>query len=327
MPRLLAVDGNSLAHRAWHAIRDSDDEVGHFVTGGFVSMLATAWSYGPFDGVIIAFDHPQNQRKQDFPEYKANRVDDHDLRPHLVALQDHLDACGFMVLVEAGLEGDDVLAAVADACLARTWQCLVLSSDKDLTALVSDDIHLLRPCGTMSDLRLYDPAAVRHEYGVDPVQYPDLAAMRGDPSDGLAGVNSIGPKTAARLLRDHGSLNGIYANLSMLPPKVEAALRAGRDVAERNRLLMSPLPGMAVDVETAVRAGVDLGRIDQAMGALNLGFAAGRFRYAVERPAAPPLPPAPAVEPDELVIDLPAVLRARRQTATVTSVGEQAPLF
>lgn len=327
MARLLAVDGNSLAHRAWHAIRGSDDEVGHFVTGGFVSMLATAWSHGPFDGLVIAFDHPDNQRKQNFPEYKANRVDDHDLRPHLDDLQSHLRECGFMVVVEPGLEGDDVLAAVADACLARSSQCLILSSDQDLTALVCDDIHLLRPRATMADLRLYDPATVRAVYGVDPDQYTDLAALRGDPSDGLSGVTGVGPKTAARLLRDHGSLAGIYGNLSILPPKIEAALRQGREVAERNRLLMSPLTGPRVDVDAAFASGIDIAQVEQTLGALDLGFAAGRFRYAVERPPAPPLPPAPDEEPDDLVVSVPASVLARREDASAVHEGEQAALF
>lgn len=328
MPRLLAVDGNSLAHRAWHAIRGSDDEVGHFVTGGFVSMLATAWSYGPFDGVVIAFDSPDNQRKRDFPEYKANRVDDHDLRPHLQTLRQHLTDCGFTVATQDGLEGDDVLAAVTDACIGRAWQCVVLSSDQDLMALVCEHVQLLRPHGTMSDLRLYDPAAVAAAYGVAPEQYTDLAALRGDPSDGLAGVNGIGPKTAARLLRDHGSLAGIYNNLSMLAPKVEAALRQGRSIAERNRLLMSPLPGVAVDVDSAVKAGIDLGRVDQVLTGLDLGFAAGRFRFAVERPPAPPAPPAPDIDPDDLVAaGVPATILARRVEAALVHEGEQAVLF
>jgi DNA polymerase-1 len=327
MARLLAVDGHSLAHRAWHAIRGSEDEVDNFVTGGFVSMLATAWTYGPFDGLVIAFDHPDNQRKQDFPEYKANRVDDYDLRPHIDDLQAHLRDCGFLVVVEPGLEGDDVLAAIADACLERSWQCLVLSSDQDLTALVCDDIHLLRPRGTMSDLRLYDPATVRASYGVDPEQYTDLAALRGDPSDGLVGVNGVGPKTAARLLRDHGSLAGIYGNLSILPPKIEAALRQGREIAERNRLLMSPLAGLQVDIDDVVTAGIDIGRVERALTTLGLGFAAGRLRFAIERPAPPPMAPAPHQAPDEMPVPVPANVLARREDATVIDRGEQAALF
>ena len=325
---VLAVDGNSLAHRAYHAIRDTDDAVGHFVTAGVFGMLGSVWSAGPFDAVVVAFDHHVNQRKLDVPAYKANRVSDPDLRTHLDALVEHVHATGLHTVVEPGAEADDLLAATADACEARDWRCTVLSSDRDLTALVSDRVTLLRPRSTMSDLRAYDPAAVRREYGVRPDQYTDLAALRGDPSDGLDGVQGIGGKIAARLLRDHGDLGGIYANLCHLPPKVEAALRAGRDVAERNRLLMSPLPHLHVDVDAALAAGVDTDRVESALAAVGLEAAAARFRWALQRPAAPPLAPLPGDDdvPHE-AHELPATILARRSHDPVAADAEQHALF
>lgn len=323
---ILAVDGNSLAHRAYHAIRETDDAVGHFVTAGVFGMLGSVWSAGPFDAVVVAFDHPHNQRKHDFPEYKANRVADPVLRTHLDALVDHVTDAGLHAVVEHGAEADDLLAATADACTHRGWRCVVLSSDRDLTALVSDTVTLMRPRATMADLRVYDPAAVRREYGVGPHQYTDLAALRGDPSDGLVGVNGIGGKTAARLLRDHGDLAGIYANLCHLPPRVEAALRAGRDVAERNRLLMSPLPHLAVDVEAALGAGVDADRIEAALTAIDLAGAAARFRWALDRPAPPPAVPLPG-DDDAPLAAVPHAVRARREAVTVAADAEQHALF
>lgn len=326
-PTVLAVDGNSLAHRAYHAIRETDDAVGHFVTAGVFGMLGSVWSAGPFDAAVVAFDHRHNQRKLDFPEYKANREHDPELRVHLDALVEHVAATGLHTVVQAGAEADDLLAATAEACTLRGWHCVVLSSDRDLTALVGDHVTLMRPRSTMSDMRVYDPATVRREYGVAPEQYTDLAALRGDPSDGLAGVHGIGPKIAARLLRDHGSLGGVYANLCHLPPKVEAALRAGRDVAERNRLLMSPLPHLAVDVDTALAAGVDVDRVEQALTAIGLPGAAARFRFALQRPAAPPLAPLPGDDdvPEELHV--PDAVLARRSEAVVATDAEQHALF
>lgn len=324
---LLAVDGNSLAHRAYHAIRESDDAVGHFVTAGVFGMLGSVWSAGPFDAVVVAFDHRHNQRKHDVPEYKANRVADPELRIHLDALVAHVADTGLHTVVEHGTEADDLLAATADACTARGWHCVVLSSDRDLTALVSDHVTLLRPRATMSDVRTYDPAAVRREYGVRPDQYTDLAALRGDPSDGLEGVHGIGPKIAARLLRDHGDLAGIYANLCHLPPKVEAALRAGRDVAERNRLLMSPLPDLAVDVDEALAAGIDLDRVEQALAALDLDAAATRFRWALQRPAAPPAVPLPGDDDVPAGFGTPPAVRTRRLAAAPAGDAEQHALF
>jgi DNA polymerase-1 len=323
---VLAVDGNSLAHRAYHAIVGTDDAVGSFVTGGVVSMLGTAWSYGPFDRVVVAFDAPNNRRKADFPEYKANRVEDPVLTGHLADLQGHLADCGLHVVSEEGVEADDLIAATAEACTARDWQCTIFSSDRDLTALVSDSVTLLRPRGTMADLRVEDPPAVHREYGVRPEQYADLAALRGDPSDGLNGVLGIGPKTAARLLRDHGDLSGIYANLCLLPPKIEAALRAGREVVERNRLLMTPLPHVTVDVDTTPP--VDVDRVDDILTGLGLGSHAGRFRAALTRPAAPPMAPPPSdADAPEAPPVIPVAVQARREATPAVERGEQFALF
>lgn len=325
-PTVLAVDGNSLAHRAYHAIVGSDDARGHFVTGAVFGMLGSVWSTGPFDGVVIAFDHPHNQRRHDDADYKAHRVSDPDLRAHIDALRAHVAAAGLHAVETHGAEADDLLATTAGACTARGWRCVIVSGDRDLTALVSEHVTLVRPRATMSDLRVYDPAAVEREYGVRPDQYTDFAALRGDPSDGLAGVLGIGAKTAARLLRDHGDLPTIYANLCHLAPKVEAALRAGRSRVERNRRLMTPLPDLAVDVDAAVTGGIDLARVEAALAPLDLAGSAARFRWAVERPPAPPMPPPPSVALDDEVV-VPETVRVRRSDTLVASDAEQHALF
>jgi DNA polymerase-1 len=324
---VLAVDGNSLAHRAYHAISGSGDDVGHFVTGGVVAMLGTAWAYGPFDGVVVAFDGRDNRRKVTDPEYKAGRVDDPELRTHLDTLEVHLGACGLHVVSGDGIEADDWLAATARACTGLRWRCSVLSSDRDLTALVGDLVTLLRPRASMADLRVEDPPTVERDYGVRPDQYTDLAALRGDPSDGLAGVAGIGPKTAARLLRDHGDLDGIYANLCLLPPKVEAALRRGRRLAERNRRLMTPLEDLSVDVSAAVTAAVDPRCFDAALTPLGLGASAGRFRAALSRPPAPPRAPAPSDHDVPPAPSVPDAVLTRRSLTPVGAGAEQHALF
>jgi 5'-3' exonuclease len=326
VPRLLAVDGNSLGHRGFHGVRAEAERerwTTPFVTGAVVSMMASAWVEGPYDAVVIAFDHPVNQRKLDHPEYKANRADTHpDLPGHLQALRGHLAACGLHVAEVEGAEADDLLAAAVDACGLEGWRCDVLSSDRDLTALVGPTTRLLRPRATFADLKVEDEAAVRAAYGVDPHQYTDLAALRGDPSDGLAGVSGIGPKTAARLLRDHGSVPALYAALCDLPPRVEAALRACRERVERNLLLMAPLPHLTVDVTAALHQGIDVDRARAALEDLGLFAAARRFVRAVTSPPQPPAPPPPE-EPDDLSVPVLAGATIR----PTASVGEQGALF
>jgi 5'-3' exonuclease len=329
-PRVLAVDGNSLGHRGFHGVRDEAEREGWttpFVSGAVVSMLASAWIEGPYDTVVVGFDHPENRRKAAYPEYKANRAATHpDLPGHLRDLRRHLTDCGLHVVEVVGAEADDLLAATVDACALRGWRCDVLSSDRDLLALVGPTTRLLRPRATFSDLKVYDEAAVRAEYGVDPGQYTDFAALRGDPSDGLEGAHGIGPKIAARLLRDHGSVPRIYGALCDLPPKVEAALRSSRDKVERNLLLMAPIPHLPVDVEVALANGIDPDRVRATCEALGLDAAGRRFVRAVTAPPPPPAPPLPD-EPDVgLLPQLEAMLTPSPVRAAPVA-GEQVALF
>jgi DNA polymerase I len=327
VPRLLAVDGNSLGHRGFHGVRAEAEQQGWtipFVTGAVVSMLASAWIEGPYDAVVVGFDHHENRRKLSHPEYKANRIAAHpDLRGHLETLREHLAGCGLQVVEVEGAEADDLLAATVDACAVRGWRCDVLSSDRDLTALVGPTTRLLRPRATFSDLKVYDETAVRAEYGVAPDQYTDLAALRGDPSDGLDGVTGIGPKTAARLLRDHGSVAALYGALHHLPTRVEAALRAGRGRVERNLLLMAPIPHLPVDVDAALAAGIDLERVRARLETLGLEAAARRFVRAVTAPPPPPTPPPPdgPIDHEPIPVAMAAAVRPS------PSAGEQVALF
>lgn len=337
MGTLLAIDGNSLGHRAFHA-RARDELSGPHVTGTFVRMLATAWTQGPYDAVLVGFDAPDNRRKRDFPEYKANRPPSPpELHEQLASLREHLAACGLTVVEHPGAEADDVLAAAADGCTQRGWSCDLLSSDRDLTALVGPHVRLLRPRATMSDLVIDDEAGVRRVYGIEAWQYTDFAALRGDPSDGLDGVHGIGPKIAARLLRDHGDVPGIYAALHDLPPQVEAALRAGRGRVERNLLLMAPIPHLELGMEECLTTAPDPARVEETLFPLGLGAAARRLAQALTAPSPPPMPPPPTREPDDAdgdghagTSDEPARTRRRRvraHRAAVPLAGEQAALF
>jgi DNA polymerase-1 len=319
---LLAVDGNSLAHRAWHALRE-EATGGPWVTDGIVRMLSSAWIHGPYDAVVFAFDSSASLRRELYPEYKSHR-DDNDpaLTEQISLAASTLAACGLHVISSEGYEADDLLAATAEAIRRLPpARCHVLSSDRDLTAVVSERVTLLRPRRTMSDIRIYDVAAVEAEYGVAPRVYLQLAALRGDPSDDLPGVRGIGRKTAAKLLRSFGSVEEVYANLRYLDHKVAAELRAARDDVERNLLLMSPLGTHDLDVAAMLGAGIDVDRVDATLTAAGLGRAAGVFRWAFERGPLPPKPPPPDEDPiDGVTIELPEPPAAPIQ-------GEQVGLF
>lgn len=323
---VLAVDGNSLGHRAWHALKTAAWD-GPWVTHGFVRMLASAWMHGPFDAVAVAFDAPNSLRKQRCAEYKANR-DDHDPRLHaqLDLLADLLADCGFATFAEDGYEADDLLAAVAAACTEAGTACTLLSSDRDLIALVDETVTLLRPRRSMSDLLIYDPAAVRDEYGVEPHQYLHLAALRGDPSDGLDGVKGIGAKTAARLLASWGTIEALYADIRHLPPRLVRRLKAGRDNVVRNLDLMAPLGDHDVDVAGVLAAGVDPDRVGRVLRGAGLQAAAASFRAALERPPLPPAPPPPEVDTTDYREPTRRPAPSPRPEPVVVT-GEQAALF
>ena len=297
---LLAVDGSSLAHRAWHSTRqDPEADRDGAVTAAFVSMLASTWALGPYGALLVAFDHPVNHRRRDFPEYKAQRsATPEGLRHALEQTLTHLVEAGVAVRREEGVEADDLLAAVADEARRRRLTCDLLSSDRDLIALVGGPVRLLRPRQRFNDLAIEDEAQVRATYGVEPAQYVDLAALRGDPSDGLAGAPGIGPARAARLVSDHGSVTAIYRALPDLPPAIARGLRDGRDDVERNLLLMSPLPHLDVALAEVVGRPAPLDALADLVDDLGFPGAARRLRRVADAPPAsvtmPPVPPPPS---------------------------------
>jgi 5'-3' exonuclease len=318
--RLLAVDGSSIAHRAWHSTRDDpgDDDL-TAVVAAMASMLASTWRHGPYDVALVALDHPVNRRRELFPAYKAQRSPtDPALRVVLDALPAALRAAGVPIRVREGAEADDLLAAAADDGARRGWRTDLLSSDRDLTALVGPRVRLLRPRRRFADLAVEDEAAVEAEHGVPARRYRDLAALRGDPSDGLEGAPGIGPATAARLLREFGDVPTLYRALADLPPRTAASLRRGREAVERNLLLMAPLPHLDAELEAAVAAGPPLVGLVADLEARGADGAASRLRRALaggaprtggmaggggptgrgarevrEAPSLPPLPPPP----------------------------------
>jgi len=315
---LLAVDGNSLVHRAWHG--GTDEPTPGWVTARVIGLLSLAWAHAPIDAVLIGFDGPGNRRKGWDPAYKAHRSEKDDgLVDAMADVPTDLADCGFAVECPHDGEADDVLVAAAKATRERGWDCLVMTSDRDLLPVIADGALILRPGSGAMDL--LDSNRVVAEFGVTPSQYQDLAVLRGDPSDGLPGVPGIGEKTARRLLRDYDNLDGIYAALPWLPPKFEAAMRAGRERVAHNRRMMGALDDVTADVDQAAALGVDPARVDALLVPRGHGFAAGRFRRAVARGPLPPTAPLPDGPMDEFAMDAPHRIRIDLHD------GEQASLF
>jgi DNA polymerase I len=227
MRPLLVIDGDSFAHRAYHALPKSIRRADRRPAGalvGFSNMLIRLWEAEEPRTVLVAWDTLEvpTYRHQAFDSYQSGRQFDEELLEQLALLPDVVASYGFAVAKGAGYEADDFLAAAADAEAERGGQALVATSDRDAFQLASDNVTILQPTRGVSEISRIGPAEVRERYGVEPAQVPDFIALRGDPSDKLPGARGVGPKTAAQILGEYGSL--------------EDALAAGRFSAEADAL-------------------------------------------------------------------------------------------
>ena len=229
MKPLLAVDGDSLAHRAYHAlpksIRRATDKGPANMIVGFTNMLVRLWELEQPRSVLVGFDSldTPTYRHEEFPAYQSGRHFDEELLEQLDMLPELVDALGFAHAKAPGYEADDFLGAVV-ALVDRKQKrpVIVATSDRDLFQLASERTTILQPTRGVSELTRVGPAEVRERYGVEPGQVPDFIALRGDPSDRLPGAKGVGPKTAASLLAQYRTL--------------EAALEAGRFAAQAEEL-------------------------------------------------------------------------------------------
>lgn len=212
MRPLLTVDGDNLAHRAWHAlpksIKGGDGQPGNVIVG-FLNMLISVWEAEEPRTVFVGFDTvgEPTYRNELLPEYQAGRDFPFGLTNQLDRLPQLVEALGFAQAKGVGYEADDFLAAAVAAEEARKGKALVLTTDRDLFQLASPKTTILRPTRGVSELARVGPAEVREIYGIEPSQVPDFVALRGDPSDKIPGAPGVGPGRAAAIIKAHGSLD------------------------------------------------------------------------------------------------------------------------
>ena len=210
---LLAVDGDSLAHRAFHAlpssIRDGAGNQANMIVG-FANMLLRVWEAEEPRTVFVGFDTIGEPlyRHELLPQYQSGRYFPPELLFQLDRLPEFVKALGFAWAKKAGYEADDFLAGAVRAEEERGGETLVLTSDRDLFQLASARTTVLVPRRGVSELDRVDPAGVRERYGVDPSQVADFIALRGDSSDKIPGAKGIGPGRAATILREYETLDG-----------------------------------------------------------------------------------------------------------------------
>lgn len=262
---LLAIDGDSLAHRAFHGlpstIRRSGGAPGNALEG-VATMIQRAWRAEKPRAVLVAWDtlDAPTYRNELLPGYQSGRDFDPEIVEQLALMPELCAALGFHVAKGAGFEADDFLAAASTAEEAIGGACLVLTSDRDAYQLATSTTTILSPVRGTSELARLGPAEVEAKYGVRPDQVSDFVALRGDPSDKIPGARGIGEKKGALLLQQHGTLEGIFA-AGLLTDQAEPVLLY-RHLATMQR--SAPLPELddaeptwARGAELATRWGLD----------------------------------------------------------------------
>ena len=265
MAKVMLIDGNSLAYRAFFALPTDMATASGQITNavfGFTSMLINLWRDHEPDQIIVAFDRPEPTfRHAKVSSYKGTRDAAPDiLRQQMGLVREVLDALALPMVDAAGFEADDVIATLATAGRDQGDDVIVVTGDRDTYQLVEDpQVKVLYNMRGVSDYKLYDEAGILERTGVRPADYVEYAALRGDTSDNLPGVPGVGAKTAAKLVNERGGLDGIFASLDELTPKLRENLAAAEEQVRTNAEMMLLVREVPLD------AGLDelaMGQID-----------------------------------------------------------------
>ena len=271
-PDLVLVDGSSYVYRAFHALpplSNSRGEPTGAVLGVLNMLLKFLKDYQP-QRIAVVFDAPGRTFRDDlFAEYKAQRPGmPDDLRAQVEPLLNIIKAQGLPLLRVPGVEADDVIGTLACRAARAGQSVLISTGDKDMAQLVNESITLIN---TMNNAVL-DRAGVKTKFDVFPEQIIDYLALIGDSSDNIPGIDKVGPKTAAKLLAQYGSLDGVLAHVGEIPGKVGENLRAGLATLELSRKLATIHTDLELplSLEQLTRAAPDVPALRELYGRLEL---------------------------------------------------------
>jgi len=243
VPTLALIDGNSIAYRAFYALPEDLATKSGQVTNavfGFTRMLIRLLKDFHPDGIAVAWDVSRKTfRTEAYPEYKAQRekAPDH-FRSQLPLMDEVLQALQINQLRMEGFEADDIIASLTRNAVEDGWKVLIVTGDRDAFQLVGGPVQVVYTRRGISDIVLADDAYIQEKYGITPSQYVEYASLLGDNSDNLPGVPGVGEKTASRLIAEHGSVDGVYAAIGDMTPRLRENLAASREQVFLNLELM-----------------------------------------------------------------------------------------
>jgi len=255
-PKILLIDGHSLAYRAFYATAHRGDVMatskGEWTNAVYVfaNKLLQTWREQAPDYIAVAFDLGKSFRHDEYPEYKANRARTPDeLHRQLERIEQVVDAFNIPAVTAEGYEADDVLGTLAREAEAEGIETVILTGDTDMLQLVDEQTRILLPRGRYGDETLYGPREVEERYdGLSPEQLIDHKALCGDSSDNIPGLRGIGDKTATSLLKEYGTIEGIYEHLDEITSKRP---RQALEGSHEDALLYKDLVTIRCDVPIA----------------------------------------------------------------------------
>lgn len=239
--RLLIVDGHAYAYRAFYAIRqlNSPEGLGTNAIYGFIKMLLKMQARVKPSHVAVVWDGGLDaERMALHPEYKAQRpASPPDLDRQVNEIQEYLLNAGFPTCQDDGVEADDVICALCNEALEDGYEVVIASSDKDFMPLVSDRVGILNPNDKTETI--WGPAQVREKTGVEPRQVLDWLCLIGDNVDNIPGVPGVGPRTAADLLKQFDTIDGIYSGLEQVKTeRLRTLLKEAEPIVRKNQSLI-----------------------------------------------------------------------------------------
>ena len=281
--KIAVLDGNSLMHRAFHAVpptMNAPDGTPTNAVFGFLSMLFKFIDVAHPDAIVCAFDVGRPKfRLEVLKRYKAQRPPmDNDLRVQFPLIDDILQSMDIPVVKVDGWEGDDILGTVAARDEALGYETLLVTGDRDAYQLATDLTLVVTTKKGITDIALYGPDEVLGRYGVTPSQVPDFLGLKGDASDNIPGVPGIGEKTAAKLLQDFGSLEGVYDNLDKLKGKQLENVRDNKEAAFASRLVATIVTDLdfPLDLEGLTFPSYTEEQVRESFGKLNINAHLGK---------------------------------------------------